>query len=174
MQQGTGFNFPAWQPVNHKGTEQFTPHVRAPYYGYVFVADFIGPSKDYSLRIKNLDLKNHTLSAYAGYESGTLQKIAVVNLFQWNSTETIPRPVERLTLDLPTDVKQVTVEKLTGPGASSFNGTTWGGVEWSFGSHGIGVRVANDTQTVDVTTSGVVDVSVQASEAILVRMIRQS
>ena len=168
MQQGTGFGYAAWQPVPRNGTEQYAPHVRAPYYGIAFVADFIGTTTN--VRIKNIDLQNQELSAYAGYQSGVLAKAAVINLVEWNATETTTRPVQTLTLDVPKTVASVKVQRLTGPGASSYDNVTWGGVEWTYANMGKGVQVVNDTQTVNVT-NGVVGLSVNASEAILITMI---
>lgn len=149
MQQGTRFPYAGWQPADLTGTELEAPHVRAPFYGYAFIADFIGTSSD-ALRVKNLNLGREDAAAYSGYEAGLLQRIAIVNLDVWNSSLSMyptpgPRPVKDFSLSLPTDVKSVTVQYLAGPGASSFAddewGISWGEFRWTYASGGFGVMV---------------------------------
>jgi hypothetical protein len=151
-----------------KGAEQFAPHVRAPYYGLVFIAEFIGTAPN--LQVKNIDLKSDMLSAYAGYHSGNLAKVAVVNFAQWNETNTIPRPVQNFRIGGFTDGQKVSVNKLTGPGASSFNGTNFGGVEWTWENQGMPSMAKNLTEIIPVV-NGAVKLSLQASEAALVQLL---
>lgn len=168
MQQGVGFGYAAWQPVAYNGTESYGPHVRAPYYGIVFVADFIGQNSE--LQISNIDLGNDWLSAYAGYESGELAKYAVVNLEAWNTTQNGTRPVQELSLEVPSTTNTIRVDYLTGPGSDAFVNVTWAGDEWTYASNGLAVQVADTSKTVWVS-GGVANVSVQASEAILVTLL---
>ena len=166
MQLGLGFGYSAWQPIELNGT---APHVQAPCYSQVFVADFIGTAPE--VQVSNIDLKRKNLSAYAGYESGKLAKVAVVNLDEWNSTTPRPRPVQAITLPIPQEVSQVKVEKLTGPGASSFDHVTWAGMSWTYANKGLGEQALNDTAVVEVVNS-TVQLEVQSTEAVLVTMIR--
>jgi hypothetical protein len=124
MQQVTGAAFSAWQPVHLTKTEINSPHTRGPYYGMVLIADFIGKALDF--RIKNIEVKDNTISAYAGYESGSPSKVGIVNLDVWNLPNASgKRPMQTVTLDL-TDhhVSTVEVQKLMGPGVDSFENMT--------------------------------------------------
>lgn len=170
MQQGLGFGYAAWQPVVNAGLQ---PAVKAPYYGYVFAADFIGTNQH--VRIKNLDLDLPELAGYAAYDSGSLARIALVNLNAWNVTGTgvpVPRPAKNFSLMLSASVKQVRVDLLTGLGASAMaeDGITWAGMSWTFANRGVGKQVVQDSKTLDVT-GGAVTVTVQASEAIMVTIL---
>ena len=162
MQQGLGFGYAAWTPTVNPTTGS-GPHVSAPYYALVMVADFIGNATD--LQVIPV-VQQENLSAYAGYESGSFSKMAIINLNEWNSTTPTARPVQKLDLTLPSDVMSVKVEKLTGPGASAMDNVTWAGTMWSYETMGMPVHVRNDTETLQVT-GGKVTVKVQASEALM-------
>jgi hypothetical protein len=168
MQQGTGFAYSFWQPIPLKGTEEQAPHVRAPYYGLTFIAEFIGTTPN--LQVKNFDLKSDTLSSYAGYSSGNLSKVAVVNFEQWNETDTNPRPVQNFSIAGFKDGQKVSVNKLTGPGASSFNGTNFGGVEYIWENEGL-PSMAKNLMEILTVSSGSLALSLQASEAALVQAL---
>ena len=167
MQQVTGAAFSAWQPVRLNRTEIDAPHTRGPYYGMVLAADFIGTAPDF--RVKNIQLKAENLSAYAGYTSGFLAKIAIINLDVWNPKAGAKRPVQEVILDLPQHVTNIEVQKLTGPGVDSFQNMTYAGIEWTYENRGAGVMVVNSTEILKVN-KGTVNVNIQASEAIVVTL----
>ena len=167
MQQVTGAAFSAWQPVHLNRTEIDTPHTRGPYYGMVLAADFIGKASDF--RVKNIQLKAGNLSAYAGYTSGSLVKIAIINLEVWNPKVGAKRPVQEINLDLPRHVTTIEVQKLTGPGVDSFQNITYAGMEWTYENRGVGVKVVDNTEILKVN-KGTVGVNIQASEAIMVTL----
>ena len=167
MQQVTGAAFSAWQPVHLNRTEIDTPHTRGPYYGMVLAADFIGTAPDF--QVKNIQLKAENLSAYAGYTSGSLAKIAIINLDVWNPKAGAKRPVQEVILDLPQHVTNIEVQKLTGPGVDSFQNITYAGIAWTYENRGAGVMVVNSTEILKVN-KGTVDVNIQASEAVVVTL----
>ena len=168
MQQVTGAAFSAWQPVHLTETEIGSPHTRGPYYGIILIADFIGKAPDF--RVKNIDLNSNNLSAYAGYNSGSLTKLAIINLDIWNPKAGELRPTQKVTLDLPEHVSTIEVQKLTGPAVDSFDNMTWAGLEFTYENRGVGVKVLNNTETLKVYNK-TVEVGIQASEAIVVTFV---
>jgi len=129
IQQGTIFGFASWQPVAVDG---LPPKVRAPYYGDLFIADTIGQTED--LQVVNVDLDSAIMSAYALYGKGSLAKYAVVNLEEWNSTESGSRPKETVQLSVPDNVNSASVTWLSASGANADTGITWGGQSWNYSS----------------------------------------
>jgi hypothetical protein len=167
MQQGVGFGYNAWHPVKYGNNE---PDVRAPYYGQVFVADFIGT--DPKLQIKHHDLKQDDFAAYAGYVSGKFQKVAMINFHTWNETDG-KRPERSIKLKVPGGVNSVKVQLLTAPGgATAMQDFTWAGYSWTAVNKGIGAKVVNDTMTVKVSDDNIAMLNVSASSAVLVDMVR--
>ena len=172
MQQITGGGYDGWQPVEYNttlyGLEQ--PATLPPYYGYLFVADFIGPDPDSNLKIYNVDLNSERASAYAGYEGGNLTKIALVNTEYWLSDWGIPRPTQTFTIAVPEGVTSVAVDKLLGPdGAGSKRNITWAGDSYGFESGGKPVHAADSSETFPVN-EGLVRVEVPAVEAWLLKL----
>ena len=173
MQQITGGGYDGWQPVEYNtalyGLEQ--PATLPPYYGYLFVADFIGPDPSSDLKISNIDLNSEQASAYAGYEGGNLTKIALVNTEYWLSDWGIPRPTQTFTIAVPEGVSSVVVDKLLGPdGAGSKNNITWAGESYGFESGGKAVAATDSSETYPVV-DGEVSVDVPAVEAWLLKLV---
>ena len=155
-------------PVSVNGT---APHVRAPYYGNLLVADVVGSSP--TMQILNVDLDDWSLSAYASFESGLLAKYVVINLDEWNSTTNYSRPAQQISLQVPADVTGARVDFLSAAGAEATDGITWAGMSYGFQSLGLGVQTANDTLNV-VAVNGTVNVSVESTEAIVVTLMRSN
>lgn len=167
MQLGTGFKIAAWQPVNGKA-------VHGNFYGLAAGADFIGSAGN--LKIQPLDLTSHpNVVGYAGYNGGELSKVAVLNLNFWNGEEESGKRGQRdinLT-DLPDEVKRVRVSRLTGANATAEEGITWAGKRWTAENDGKEYQDGEKPVTLDVkNNSPVGNVTVQASEAILVEMLK--
>ncbi|KAF2110073.1 hypothetical protein BDV96DRAFT_651226 [Lophiotrema nucula] len=167
MQMGTGFKIAAWQPVADKA-------VHASYYGLVAGADFVGGQGN--LKIHALSADGHpAISGYAGFNNGKLMKIAVVNTGAWNKTTSNPNRPERDVnfTGLGDDVKQVKVSKLTAPGGAVDKNVTWAGKKWTADGDGREQDVGEKPGTIKVQNgSPVSNVTIGASEAILVELIR--
>jgi hypothetical protein len=115
MQQVTGARLAAWQLVHLNETEIEGRHTRGTYNVMSLVAEFICKATDF--RTKNIELENKTFSAYAGYESGSLSKVAIIYLDVWHPKEVCTDPCKIHTpLDLPEHISTVEAQKLTGPG----------------------------------------------------------
>ncbi|GME33489.1 Glycoside hydrolase superfamily [Neofusicoccum parvum] len=171
MQLGTRFPFSPWFPVETTINNMSLPaQTLGSFYGNVFVADFIG--SDGSLQIAELPTDDDRVSAYAGYNSEKLTKVALVNLELWRESYGTPRPNVTVTLEnLEGWVRAAQVQKLTGPeGGSQAENITWAGTQWTAESKGLPVVVADDTAMVEVE-SGSFEVTIQASEALLVSFI---
>ncbi|KAF4630913.1 hypothetical protein G7Y89_g7220 [Cudoniella acicularis] len=84
MHQGTNFRYQSWQPIN---TNITTKGTKAPYYGQIVVAAFIGSlSPSTQTQISNIPLQGEREAAYAAYVNGKLARVAVINLQQYNYT----------------------------------------------------------------------------------------
>jgi len=167
MQMGRTFPFAAWQP-NQVGSKP--PHLHAPFFGHVLVADFI--SREGQLQVLPLSSPLTHVSAYAGYHSGKLAKVAIVNLEFWKENQPPRRPSVSVTLDLKlgAQVKEATVRKLHGPDSVALKNVTWAGKSWPYdgtNNSGTPVIVRKDTETVPVKDGKIV-VAVEASGAVLV------
>ena len=177
LQQIRGAGYDGWQPAplqtENYGLEQ--PAGLPPYYGYLFVADFIGNGvngKDVTM--VNLKLYRERAVGYAAFEGGVLERVALLNTVYWLQNSGTERPTTTFELTLPGDVKSVRVEKLMAPGgAEARDGVTWAGKSYTFASGGKGEATAPDGVTVvNVGDGGKVSVDVPAVEAWLLYMQR--
>ncbi|KAK8242963.1 hypothetical protein IWZ00DRAFT_512334 [Phyllosticta capitalensis] len=181
MQLGIAFPFAGFQPatVNSSTSPYSSPtndtdhpgRVLGGFYGDIFVADFIG--RDGELRVAELETTNNNITAYAGYSSDALRKVALVNLQLWNGTEAQgSRPTETISLDgLGEDTTKVKVQRLTGPsGMALATEISWAGQQWLTEGNGLPTTTKNDTLTLAVE-GGAVDVEIKASEALLVTLL---
>ncbi|KAI9716504.1 MAG: hypothetical protein M1828_007664 [Chrysothrix sp. TS-e1954] len=178
--------FSLWQPTT---TGQYPAAVRAPYYAQPFIADFIGKSGATHVQNHNIALPGGKgpdpyLSAYGGYESRNLARIAIVNLHLWSDITSAansgPRPTVHTHLKVNKAVgSTVAVERLTAPHgayASAQQGITWAGEQWDYSPDLGKGRIVdpNHTETVKVqkgTDGNFVLVGVKSSEAVIVRMV---
>ena len=119
MAQCTVCNFRAWTPVARGGA---LPNLQAQYYGLYFVSEWLGlgRSSAQSLRVRSLFDKAHpNLSAYAGYRDNTLERVAVIDLNEWNATSSGPRPERWIALPVPAGVARGELRRLTGSGTDA-------------------------------------------------------
>jgi hypothetical protein len=119
-----------------------------------------------------LDLNRDDLSAYAIYEAGVLARYLVLNLDEWNSTTSYPRPSQKFALDVPRQIRSAEAKRLVGPGASSDTGISWGGVSWNYTDGRLGRFGKDDTETLRAV-NGTVKLEVDSSEAVLVELQRR-
>ena len=169
MNQCNGCNFASWWPGNG-GTDGA---VHAQYYGLAFVADWLGlrgPSHSGVLRVASLwDAKFPNVSPYAGYVGGVLDRVAVVDLNEWNMTSTSTRPSRTVTLDVPPTVKGAELRRLKGKGTDALAADiTYAGMKYTPQTPK-GERVEPETENVEVK-DGKAAFKLQVSEAVLVTL----
>jgi hypothetical protein len=179
MHQGTDYRYAAWQPV---ATNKTTIGTKPPYYGNIAVAAMLGNLAQHSVQISNLPLPSEFESAYAAYENGRLERIAVLNMREYNYTvngtssipNPVPRPSQTYTFQLPHECVGVAIKRLYANGSDAVSGITWDG--WSYNyelEQGKAVRLHNVTtgETASVK-SGSVSVSVEDSSAVILELQR--
>lgn len=147
-----------------------TPGVRPPLYGQLVAADVIGLHEN--VQVKSLDLGLWDLSAYAVYESGILSRYVIINLDEWNVTTGYARPTRKISLGMPWGVHSGEVLRLSGPGASSDTGITWGGYSWNYTSDGrLGESGEKQSSSV-YPRNGYMNLDIPSTEAIVVELRR--
>lgn len=77
MHMGTNYRYQSWQPID---TDKATKGTKAPYYGNIAVAAFLGDITKATPSIVNLPLQNEEEAAYAAYVDGKLARIIVINM----------------------------------------------------------------------------------------------
>lgn len=178
MHQGTNYRYQAWQPINTNKTSIGT---KAPYYGNIAVAAFLGDLTKASRRpqVVNIDLKDESRSAYASYVNGKLTKIMLINLNDHNTTAqnnytvpSAPRGVEKFTLQVPKDCngKKATLQRLMANGSDAVTGATFDGYSYNYElDNGKPVLLKNATrgESVKVSRRGDLEVEVPDSSAVL-------
>lgn len=89
MHQGTDYRYQAWQPIV---TSNVTIGTKAPYYGNIAVAAFLGDTTPQAPKVSvaNLRLPSEEESAYAAYVGGELRKVIVINMREYNATDCKP------------------------------------------------------------------------------------
>jgi hypothetical protein len=177
MHEGTNFRYSSWQPIQTNITTQGT---KAPYYGNIAVAAFLGDLVTNSLQIANLPLTSPLEAAYAAYVNGTLSRIAVVNLREYNYTvngtssvlNPEPRPSQTYTFELPLQTGTVQVQRLSANGSDAITGITWDGVSYNWElDNGKPVKLANvTTGETACVEGGLVSVVVPDSSAVVLNV----
>ncbi|KAG4430882.1 hypothetical protein IFR05_013641 [Cadophora sp. M221] len=126
MHQGTNYRYQSWQPVEGKNTKG----TKAPYYGNIGVAAFLGGIKS----LVNLPLDEMN-AAYAGYD-GKLKRVILINLNQYNASDwnqdfvnNYPRPVKDFQLDLPCGGG---IRRLIANGSDAITGATFDGYSYNW------------------------------------------
>lgn len=182
MHQGTNYRYQSWQPI----TTSLDPiGTKAPYYGNIAVAAFLGNLEHRQVQIKGLDLGPHAdagvrESAYAAYEHGKLKRVIAINMREYNytinGTSSIPNPIGRPSTMYEFAVgdlkgRRVQVQRLWANGSDAITGVTWDG--WSYNyelKRGIPVRLHNVTiGESGRVKNGVVKIEVPDSSAAVLR-----
>lgn len=160
------------------GNEQnIGPQVRGPYYGLPVVADFLGTSSGQVAELLGDDLA----TAYAIYDSdsGSLSKVALVNLKFWSAEVGGTRGSTTFNIPVGDSVGSVTVQRLramAGADALGYDNQgnggmiTWAGETWSYkldNGNGSPVDGVNASERVEVC-NGVASVELPDSEAAVV------
>lgn len=152
MHQGTNYRYQSWQPIDTNITSKGT---KAPYYGNVAVAAFLGgpTSEDDLPQIVNLPLQSEREATYASYAQGKLSKIIVINMDEYNATagneflNDYDRPVKHYSFQLPHGVEgHFDVQRLTANGSDAITGVTFDGYSYNYElDNGLPVKQNNVT-----------------------------
>jgi hypothetical protein len=177
MHQGTNYRYQAWQAVD---TNITTKGTKAPYYGNVAVAAFLGDlsSEDTLPAIVNLPLPREKEAAYASYVKGRLARVIVVNMDEFNATagnefvDGYERPVEKYSLTLPKEIEGCfSLRRLLANGSDAVTGVTFDGFSYNYElDGGLPVKQTNVTsgETVDVGRGGMLEIDMPWSSAVIV------
>ncbi|KXT08567.1 hypothetical protein AC579_8314 [Pseudocercospora musae] len=173
MHMGTNYRYQSWQPID---TDLVSKGTKAPYYGNLAVAAFLGKSEE--TRIINLPLMNsdHREAAYAAYIHGSLDRIMIINLMAYNySDDHGPRPSEEYKFQLSEELKgkEMRVQRLMANGSDAISGITFDGYSYDFElDEGRPVLLKNVTRGEKVVVDAVevvVRVEVPWSSAVILR-----
>jgi hypothetical protein len=191
MHMGTNYRYASWQPVT---TALAVAGTKAPYYGNVAVAAFLGNLAVEPVRIAHLDLAHVGGSsgsadgaagvqeaAYAAYVDNVLRRIMVINLRAYNYTlngagdlrtlNPTPRPVRTYTFGVNgfADGTEAVVRRLYANGSDAITGISWDGISYNYELKlGMPVRLRNVTTGERLLVkNGAVEVGVPDSQAVV-------
>ena len=173
MHQGTNYRYQSWQPVE---TVNETMGTKAPYYGNIAVASFLGDLTKGNVSISDIELGSIYEDAYAAYVDDRLERIAIVQMNAYNYTNsTGPRPSKTYSFQLPHDcgMKQVGVQRLMANGSDAITGVTFDGYSYNYElDNGKPVLQKNVTrgETLEVGKDGLLEVEVPWSSAAILSM----
>jgi hypothetical protein len=186
MHQGTNYRYDSWQPIE---TNISSIGTKAPYYGNIAVAAFLGNITDnanssttasptgHNVSITNLPLTNPMEVAYAAYNGDALKRVMVVNLQQYNYTNAStegPRPNTTYEFQVPSACAgNATAQRLMANGSDAITGITWDGYSYNYElMNGLPVRLDNVTvgETIAVPANGSFSIDVPHSSAAMVNL----
>ncbi|KAJ7029768.1 hypothetical protein C8F04DRAFT_1043127 [Mycena alexandri] len=173
MMQGTNFSFSAWQPVT---TAVEPKAVHGNWYGHVFAADFIGTGGDFQIYPLPINNTHPNVVSYAGYNSGLLTKLAVLDMRFWKGTNDNGRPAVSIELTgLDSGITGARVSRLTAPGGSDqLLNISWAGKRWSAEDDGQEPKGNNSVVVNVINGSLAQNVTIFASQAVMLEMIRRA
>ena len=177
MHQGTNYRYQAWQPID---TNKVAKGTKAPYYGSIAVASFLGDIVTATPSITNLPLPDEQESAYAAYVDGKLDRIIVINMMEYNATagnryiNHYPRPIEQYRFQLPEGCHgEAGVQRLMANGSDAITGVTFDGYSYNWElDNGMPMLLHNITrgETVTVSEGGKMSIDVPRSSAVIVEL----
>jgi len=128
MHMGTNYRYQSWQPMETNITVKGT---KAPYYGNIGVAAFLGGTES----IVNLPVESETSAAYAGYSGGKLKRVIAINMVQYNASSwnvgflnNYTRPVETFNFDISCGGS---IRRLIANGSDAISGITFDGYSYN-------------------------------------------
>lgn len=176
MHQGTNYRYASWQPIQ---TVNESLGTKAPYYGNIMVASFLGDLTKNNVSISDIELGSTYQNAYAAYVDDRLERIAVIQMQAWNySTGTnAPRPSETFSFQLPSShgpvAKGASVQRLMANGSDAITGITFDGISYNHElDEGRPVKLDNVTtnEVLQVAEDGSVTVSLPWSSAAILSL----
>jgi hypothetical protein len=102
-----------------------------------------------------------------------VERLAVVNLAQWNATEAGQRPAQQYEFKTYGGMKQARVKRLIADGTDSYSGVTYGGYSYNLElKNGKPVRLNNvtDIEIVPIGPDGKLVITVPSSSAAIVTL----
>lgn len=179
MHMGTNYRYQAWQPIE---TEKDSVGTKAPYYGNVAVAAFIGDVEKAPPSVVNIPMASELEAGYASYVDGKLAKVIIINMMAYNATDynegfinDFPRPAVNYALNLGSAVagKTACLQRLNANGSDAITGVTFDGYSYNFElDEGKPVLLQNVTrgEQVSVGGDGLVNVDVPWSSAVILEL----
>lgn len=178
LHMGTNYRYQAWQPVTTNITSLGT---KAPYYGNIAVAAFLGNLNVASVQIAELDTGAGDHEAvYLAYVNSVLRRILFLNLNEYNYTlngsgpglNPEPRTTRTFSVNVGNVTGHASVQRLYANGSDAITGITWDGYSYNYDlDEGRPVRLTNVTiGEVANITDGVVEVGVADSQAVVINL----
>ncbi|PPJ61265.1 hypothetical protein CBER1_10946 [Cercospora berteroae] len=176
MHQGTNYRYQPWQPIETRNTTKGT---KAPYYGNIATAAFLGDLTKARPQVVDLDLPGDFQSAFTSYVDGVLAKIAIINLQSYNTSQdneyktSDERPITNYySFKVPQKYRSASLQRLTANGSDSITGVTFDGSSYAFElDEGRPVRLNNVTCGEKVKVKrGQVTVKVPDSSAVILNL----
>jgi hypothetical protein len=177
MHQGTNYRYQSWQPIDTNITSKGT---KAPYYGNIAIAAFLGDlsSKEKLPHVINLPLPSEKEAAYASYVQGRLSKLVVINMDEYNATagnefiNDYERPMERYNFQLPHGCEgHYHMQRLSANGSDAITGVTFDGYSYNYElNNGMPIQQNNVTngEKVYVKSGGHLHLEVPRSSAAII------
>ncbi|KAH8812694.1 glycoside hydrolase family 79 protein [Xylogone sp. PMI_703] len=165
--QSVGAPYSAWVPVQSGSN---APQTLPPYYGKLAAATFLADSAKIQVKTISLGGNPDFDSAYGAYQGGQLERIALLNLREYDSDSTTARGSQTYTVKVK-PFQIWTVERLTAAGAHDVTGVTYNGYAYEYSSLGKAVRVKGRTSSELAIADGFgnLRVKVADSEAVIIK-----
>lgn len=169
-----------WIP-DDSGPKTGRPVVQGIFPAAAYVADFVGKGDSLG-KVAEMEVHqgNGLFTAYAmyGHQSKMIERVALVNLKQWDASSKTPRGTTTVTLNVDNTVKSAVVKRLhadQGWSAVGFDlggaqqNVTWAGEQWTYAiDHGMGHFPSGGLQQESTAVNGTVTVTVPDTEAVIV------
>jgi hypothetical protein len=168
-----------WIPDN-SGPKTGRPAVQGIFPAAPYIADFVGKGDSLG-KVVEMDVPwQGQFTAYAMYslQSGNIERVALVNLRQWDASSKTPRGNATVTLNVDNGVKSALIRRMHADQGSSAMGfdlggpqqnVTWAGEQWTYAiDQGMGHFPTGSIQQESVAVNGTVTVSVPDTEAVIV------
>lgn len=179
MHQGTDYRYQSWQPIDTNKTSIGT---KAPYYGNIAIAAFLGDIAAAPPSVVNLPLAEEEEAAYASFVGGKLTKMMVINMMEYNATDynaeynsNFTRPIANYSLQLPKTAagKTIFLQRLMANGSDAITGVTFNGYSYNYDlDEGKPVLLQNVTtgEQIQVNADGLASVQVPWSSAVILEL----
>lgn len=159
--QSSGSPYAAWSPVSPQQT-------KPPYYGKLAADTFLANSSWLQVRAIGLQGRADLDSGYGAYLDGHLERIAILNLREYDSDSGKCRPRKRYAVDVEPSSSWV-AKRLSGPGARDKSDITFNGFAYEPATMGKPLRMAGrpSDQLIKADQDGKLVIKVADSEAVV-------